>query len=279
MSAAPGLASERARPEPGGFPDVLRFEAARRVRVTAIIAVYLAVFGGFYVWLGPQLIFGTQMQEILETLPPAMKALLGFESLGSLEGLLASEFYTFGWIVGLGGYVAYSAAGSVAGDVQTDRMDTLLAAPIARDSVLLGKYLALLGPIVGVNVLVPATLYAASVVVGEPLAWADLAVVHVLSVPYLLVWGAVGLLVGVLVPRARVAGRLALGLVFGAWVVESFLVTTDYARAGAVSPTRYFDPPAVLVHGTYDLTGAGLLLASAAALVAASLLWFRRRDV
>lgn len=244
-----------------------------------VIAVLFSLFGWLYIWLGPEIVAGEGFQELLEALPTALNELFGFESFTSLEGLLASEFYTFGWIVGLGGYLAYSAAGSVAGDLQNDQMDALLAAPVARRSVLLGKYFALLVPIVVINVLVPVALYLESVVVGEPIAIVDLVVVHLLSIPYLLFWGASGLLLGVVVRGGRRAGRVALGMVFAAWIYESFITTTDYESAGAISPTRYFDPPEVLVHGTIDIGGAILLLVVAAVLVALSLVWFDRSDV
>lgn len=258
---------------------VARFEGRNRIRVTIILSVLFSLFGALYLWIGPELIAGQAVQQMLDSMPEIVNELFGFESLQSLEGLLASEFYTLGWIVGLGGYLAYTAAGTVAGDLRDERMDTLLAGPVSRRSVLLGKYLALLVPIVVLNVVVPAALYAGAIAVDTPLAIGDLAIVHALSIPYLLFWGAVGLLLGVIVRGGRRAGRVGLGLVFAAWLFESVISTTDYAWIGGLSPARYFDPPAVLVRGTYDIAGAGVLLAATAVLVGISLLWFRRFDI
>ncbi|MFB6151497.1 MAG: ABC transporter permease subunit [Haloarculaceae archaeon] len=279
MSAETGGTATDASPGDGALVAVARFEGRNRLTITGVIAVLFALFGGMYVWLGPQLVAGDAMQDLLDAMPAVLTELFGFESLTSMEGLLASEFYTFGWIVGLAGYLAYSAAGTVAGDLRDDRMDTLLAGPVSRRGVLLGKYLALLVPVLALNVVVPAGLYAASVAVGDPLAVEPLVVVHLLSIPYLLLWGAVGLFLGVTVRRGRTAGRIALGLVLFGWIFESVVSVTDYAWLGAVSPMRYFDPPAAFVHGTYDVAGAGLLAVVAVALVAASQAWFRRRDL
>lgn len=273
-----GTVSKAAPPE-GGFLTVARFEGRNRLRITGVIAALFLLYGAMYIWLGPELVAGDAMTDLINAMPPVLNELLGFESLASLEGLLASEFYTFGWLVGFGGYLAYSAASSVAGDLRDDRMDTLLAAPIARRSVLVGKYLALLVPIVIVNTIVPVGLYAASVAVGDPLSVGPLAAVHVLSIPYLLLWGAVGLVVGVVVRRGRTAGRVSLGLVFFGWIFESVVGITDYAWLGGVSPMRYFEPPAVLVHGTYDLPGAGLLLVVAVVLMVLGNAWFERGDL
>ncbi|WP_435115761.1 ABC transporter permease [Halolamina sp. C58] len=258
---------------------VARFEAERRLRVAAVVAALLSAYGAMFVWIGPSFVAGEEMQALLDALPPVLNELLGFESLASLEGLLAGEYYTFGWLVGLAGYVAYTAAGAVAGDVETGRMDTLLAAPVARGSVLLGNYLALLVPILGATLLTPAVLYGTSVLVGEPLSVERLVALHALIVPYLLCWGAAGLLLGVVVGRSRTAGRVALALVFGSWLAESVLGVSDYAWAGAVTPTHYLDPSAVLVGGEYDLMGAGVLLLAAAVLLGLSRRAFARRDV
>lgn len=272
----PGAGSGGATP---AFLAVARYEGRNRLLVTGVLAVAFSLFGGLYLWIGPDLVAGEQVQAMLDAMPAALNELFGFESLASLEGLLASEFYTLGWTVGLGGYVAYTAAGSVAGDLRHDRMDLVLAGPVARRSVLLGKFLALLVPVAVLNVVVPAALYAGSVAVDAPLPVVDLAVLHALSVPYLLFWGAAGLAVGVVVRGGRRAGRVAIGLVFLGWLFESVISTTDHAWLGRVSPTRYFDPPAVLVEGTYDVAGAVVLLAGTVALVGLAGLWFRRHDV
>lgn len=258
---------------------VTLYESRRRLRMAAILAVLYVLLGWLYIWVGPELVAGEGIQEMIDAMPPVMRDLLGFESLATLGGLLASEYYTLGWIVGLAGYVAYSAAGRVAGSLVSNRMDSLLAGPVARSSVLSGTYLALLVPILVLNAVVPVALYVGSVVVGSPLPIVDLAVVHLLSVPYLLFWAAVGLLLGVLLRGGRRAGRVALGLVFAGWLVESVLGSTDYAAFGVIFPNRYYDPPAVLVNGTYDLVGAGGLLVATLVVLGVAQMWFDSRDL
>lgn len=272
-------AETRRRVETGSWADVLRYEAERRLRISFVIAVGLSLFGLLFVWIGPQIVSTGNVDQIAESLPPAMRELLGFESLASIAGLLASEFYSLGWLVGLGAYVAYTAASRVGGDVESDRMDLLLAAPVSRSAVLLGTYLALLVPILVANVVVPAALYAGSVIVGEPLPLDALVALHALSVPYLLCWGAVGVLLGVRLKRGRTAGRVALGIVFASWLLESLVVGTDFEWLSDLSPVHYLQPPEVLVHGTYDLTGAGLLFGAAAVVFLLARASFARADL
>ena len=133
---------------------IARYEAERLVMPALVVAVALSLFGSLYVWIGPQVTAGVDIEAMTEALPPAMRALFGLESLGSVAGLLASEFYTLGWIVGLAAYVAYLAAVRIASGVETERLDATLAAPTPRASVLAGTFLALLVPIVVVNAVV-----------------------------------------------------------------------------------------------------------------------------
>jgi ABC-2 type transport system permease protein len=281
MSTERGAASrsETGARRGGSTLAIARFEGEQRLRITGVLAVVFALFGGMFIALAPDIVATGAYDDLIESIPPAMQALVGLENFSSIEGVVSGEYYTFTWIVGLGGYLAYSAAGSVAGDLKNDRLDTVMSAPISRTNVLLGKYLGLLVPVVILNIVVPITLYLGSVIVDMPISLTDLVVLHVLSAPYLLCWTAIGLFVGVVVRRGRTAGRVAVGIVVAAWLVESVVAATEYEWVGALSPMRYFDPPAVLVNGTYGVVDAGVLLVIAVVFLIASRQWFIRSDL
>jgi ABC-2 type transport system permease protein len=215
----------------------------------------------------------------MEAFPPAVRQAFGVASLNTMEGFLSAELYAFGWVLLLGLYFAYAAAGLVADDVERGRMDLLLSLPVRRRRVVAEAYTSLLVPIAVLNVVVPVVVYVATALVDAPVDPVDLVVVHALSVPYFLATAGLGLLASVVADRVSVAQRAALGVLFGLFLVDSVAAGTDYDALGALAPMRYYDPTAVLVEGSYDLAGAALLLAAAAVLVAASALWFGRRDV
>jgi ABC-2 type transport system permease protein len=212
-------------------------------------------------------------------MPPALRAAFGIQALGSIEGFLAAELYSFGIVLLMGLYLAYSAASVIADDVEDERMDMLLALPVTRSKVLLEKFSALLVPIAVVNIVLPVVVYGGVLAIGESLSVADLLMAHALSVPYLLATASVGLLASVWFDRTGLAQRAAMGVVFGLFLVDSVVTDTDFAALGALSPTRYYDPAAILVRSEYDLLGAALLLGGAAVLVAASRAYFQRKDI
>jgi ABC-2 type transport system permease protein len=259
--------------------ETVRYEVEGRLRGSLALSVLIAILGAFYVAMWPSFA-DVDLDQFLEAWPPALRELFGVESLASIEGFLATELYQFVWVLLLGLYVAYSAAGLIAGDVERGRMDLLLSLPVTRTRLLLEKFASLLAPVLLVNLVVPVVVLGSVLAIGETIDRPALVAVHVLSVPYLLACGAIGLVLSVLVDRADVANRLALGVVFGLFLVQSVTAVTEgYEWLGQVSPTAYYDPTAILVHNEYDLVGAAVLLAATVVLVAVAAVLFRRKDL
>ncbi|MEZ3143854.1 ABC transporter permease subunit [Halobaculum sp. MBLA0143] len=256
-----------------------RYAARRRLRGAVVVAGGLSVLTLLMVSLYPDVAANVDLDAYTESLPPAFQAAFGIETLGTVEGFLATELYAFGWVLLLGVYFAYTAAGVVARDVETGRMDLLLSLPMGRRRLLAEATLSLLVPLVAVNALVPVVVYASVAWIGESIAVTDLVVVHLASVPYLLATAAVGVGASVVADRAAVAQRAAAGVVFGLYLVESVVADTDLEALGALSPTHYYDPTAILVRGTHDPGGAVVLLAATAVVWTASSVYFTRRDV
>jgi len=242
------------------------------------MAAGLSVLAAMAVWAYPSFASSIDIDELLAAYPEPLLAAFGVRSMATLGGFLAVELYAFGWVLLFGLYLAYEGAGVLAGDVGRRRMDLLLSLPVSRERVVVERFLALAVPVAVVNAVVAVVVLAAAAV-GEPLSTADLLAVHALSVPYLFACAAVGLACSAVASRAAPAQRAALGLTFGLYLVESLAGDTALEPVGALAPTRYFDPSAVLVDGTYDVAGAAVLLAMTAALVAAAAAWFARRDV
>lgn len=186
----------------------------------------------------------------------------------------------FLWLLGLGIYFAYAAAGMIADDIESDRMDLLLSFPVSRSQLLLEKFASLLLPLLLLNVVVGGVTYGLVVAIGETIDPMYLALAHLLSIPYLLVCATIGLVLSVLVDRAAIAERAAIGVVFVLWLVESAVgAAEDFAWIQYVSPTHYYSPTPVLIDGTYELMDTGILLAGFLGLLIVSQVLFQRRDI
>ncbi len=263
------------------FRAIARYEGRQRLRGSLYLGVGAALFALMYALFFPSIQESSaEIEEYVQNLPPAVRAAFGAESLTTIEGFLATEFYQFVWLLLLGLYLAYRAAGTIAGDVESERMDLVLAAPVSRASVVTGTYLSFLVPVVVLNLVAFVGVYASVLLAGETIAITRLVVVHALSVPYLLACTGLGLVASVATARTDLAQRGTVGLIFGLFLVDSVSTATDgFEWVGAVSPTRYYDPTAVLVRAEYDLVGAAVMLVVAVVLVAVSRAVFRRRDL
>lgn len=145
----------------------------------------------------------------------------GIEALGTIEGFLGGQIFNFVWLLGLGLYFAYAAGRLIASDIEDERMDLLLSFPVPRSRLLVEKFASLLLPLVTLNVVVGGVIYVLVLAIGESIDPVHLALAHLLSIPYLLVCAAIGVVLSVLVDRAAVAERAAIGVVFVLFLVES----------------------------------------------------------
>lgn len=259
--------------------EVTRYEAERRLLGTLAIAAGLSALTALFLAIGPSVMEEVDFAEFAEAYPEALQTAFGLEGLGTFAGFLATELYQFAWIILLGLYFAYLGGGTVAGDVESDRLDLLLANPVSRAQVLLEKYAALVPSMVIINAVVGTVVFVGAALVDEAIPFADVFMVHLLSLPYLLATAAIGLLYSVLTSRQALAQRGAIATVFGLFMLDSFVTDTDFGVLGAFSPSRYYDPTAVLVDSSYDLMGALVLCEAAVLLVVVSLLVFQRRDI
>jgi ABC-2 type transport system permease protein len=259
--------------------ETARYETRRRLRGTAVLTGAISLYAAFVVWYFTAL-EGVDYETIFQDLPPAMIEAFGIEALGTVEGFLGAQIFNFVWLLGLGVYFAYAAGGLLAGDIETERLDLLLSFPVSRSRLVLEKFASLLLPLVVLNVVVGGVIYVLVCAIGESIDPAHLLLAHLLSVPYLLVCAGIGLVCSVLVTRAAVAERAAIGLVFLLYLVESVVGGgTDFAWLQYVSPTNYYDPTPLLIGGAYDPADSVVLLGMVLALLLVSGVVFQRRDV
>lgn len=259
--------------------ELARYGARKRVKGALVLSVGLSAFSAMYVAFFPSVSEGIDLDAYIDSMPQAFVEAFGLRALGSIEGFLATELYTFAWIILLGLYIAYSAASLIASDIEHDRMDVILALPVSRSRVVGEKFLEIAPGILLINVVVAAVTWVATRAIGHPIGTWDLIAVHLLSLPYLFACAGIGLAYSVVVDRASIAQRAAMATVFGLFLLESLVSGTDWSWVGAIAPMRYFEPTDILVDGTYDIAAAGILVAATVVLVTASQWYFTRRDI
>lgn len=259
--------------------ETARYEARRRIRGAAILTAGVGAYAGFIVWYFTVL-EGIDYEDVFQELPPAMLEAFGIESLSTIEGFLGAQVFNFVWLLGLGLYFAYVGGGTIAGDVETERLDLLLSFPVTRARLLVEKFAALLVPMIAVNALGGPIIYLFVVAVGESIPVENLFLAHLLSIPFFLVCAAIGLVFSVAVDRAAIAERGAVGTVFALYLVESVVGGADtYDWIQYLSPTQYYEPTPILIDGTFDAIDSAVLLVAFVGLLLLAQTLFKRRDI
>ena len=257
---------------------ILRTESRQRVRGPIYITIVLWIFTALYFAVFPG--FSEEAEEITDAFPEYIFDLFGLEALHTIEGFIAAELYSFFWSLLVAIYFAYIGAGLIAGDVETRKLDLTLSNPISRESVLLQKVASLCVPLVILNVGLSVLVYVGSIIIGERINPVAIAMVHFLSIPYLLVCAAIGLFLSVIVDRVRTARSAAFGIVILLWLIDAFSrLQEDFRWVGRFTPSRYWEEADILVHEQYALVDAGILLTVFFILVSIALFIFTRQDI
>ena len=257
---------------------ILGIESTRRIRSSAALLVVLTIFSILYLSIFPS--FKEDAEDLAEAFPGFFYDMFDIEALHTIEGFIAAEIFSFFWTVIVAVYFAYIGATMVSVDIHERRMDLTLSNPIKRESVVVQKLLSLWVPLAILNIGLFVLLLAGSNVINEPLDPIALAMVHLLSIPYLLVCTAIGLLLSVWLSHPRSSKAAAVALVLVLWLVDAVSrMTPDYRWIGDVTPSRYYEHTAILVRQEYSLFDAGLLLLVFSVLVVIATALFLRKDI
>lgn len=257
--------------------EIARFEAWRRLRGALALSVGIGAFALLFSSFYPS-VEEIDVEAYTESMPELFRELFNVAAMTSIEGFLAVELNAFVWVLLLPLYLGYLGAGLVAGEADADRLDVSLSLPISRSRLLVARTGGLAPVLLVPNVLVPPIVFGGVLAVGEWVDPAVLVAVHALSVPFLAACAAIGVASSVLVLDGDLARRLAMGVLFGLYLLESLSVVADRAWLGAVSPMRYYDPTEIMVDRSVATLDVLALLAITGVVLALAVVRFQRVD-
>ncbi|ELY45019.1 ABC transporter permease subunit [Natronorubrum sulfidifaciens] len=257
---------------------ILRNESRTLLRGTITLTGLLVLLSAFLLVVFPSIQEEAALFEAVY--PEYLLLMLGVEELHTIEGFVGGYIFPFIWILLAGLYFAYVSAGMISRDVRTRQLDLTLAGPVSRESVVLQKVGALWLPLVALNLGLVAVLLVGTPLLDESLEFGALVMVHLLGIPYLLVCAGVGIVCSVVFDRVETAQATALVVVFVLWLIDGLSqLNPEYEWIGNLTPSRYYDPSAILVHEEYAFLDAGVLLAAFLVLLGVAILIFVRRDL
>ena len=232
------------------------------------------------VMIGPMYnLLDEALLNLSDSLPEALLAAFGGGDMSTPEGWYQIE--TFGLMAPIAVMVTTVIIGgrALAGEEANRTMGLLLANPIRRSTVVLQKTFAMVLAALVVGIATFAGVAGGSLVGGLGMSIGNIAATSLLLTLLGLAFGAVALALGAATGRVPVAIYGAVGLALVFFLLNAFLPLSDRLAGWAkVSPFYYYLGSDPLVNGMH--WGHGALLAGlAVALIALSVVLFRRRDL
>jgi ABC-2 type transport system permease protein len=219
-----------------------------------------------------------QLEQLLDTLPREIMALVGsLDAVFSPAGFLDARYFTFMPLI-LGIFAVIVGSGLIATDEENGTLDLILAQPVRRAHVYLGRWLAFLTALGAILVMAWLGLW-----LGTGLSSLNLTALEAfrpfVSLFALLGWfGTLALLLSMILPSRRLAASVS-GLV----VVASFFVDTLAAISSDLSSLAAWSPLAAYQGGKaindLDLSQFLSLILVSIVFVALGLWLFQRRDI
>ena len=219
------------------------------------------------------------MLEFLDNLPPAFKAMVGdVRAMVQLEGFLRAKLFDPLPLL-LAIFIVPRGAALIAGEIELKSIDLLMARPVPRWRVALGKFLALATATVIITAFVAAAAIICTRIIETYISAGYLVLSTLNALPLTWLFGALAMFFSSSLPRARHAS-LATGFI----VVASYMFETLRLLSTSI---RSWDEVSLFAHQKAGFTLAGvihwgpigLLVGLVVLMTIAAAVAFERRDL
>jgi ABC-2 type transport system permease protein len=218
------------------------------------------------------------LEGYIEVFPEEFMAFFGdFTAFGTPGGFLGVEFFSYMPLI-LGIFAVLIGSGLLVSDEESGRLDLVMAQPVSRTGLFLGRLLAFVAASVVIMALSWAGLAIPMNWSTMDLGWGQLVLPLLTILAQILLFGTLSLLLSMLLPSRRLAATTAGLLLVASFFLTGFAnINEDLEPVAKLSPLTYYQAQDAF-DGLNWSWMAGLL---GAALVFAVLGWwlFQRRDI
>jgi len=248
-------------------------------KTTIILAVLFMAMAAMYAGMFPS--FETMLLDMTDAaFIESFPFLPHIDQMHTYVGFLTLELYNIFWLLLLAIMFGFIAASSIAKEIEGKTIDLLLSNPLSRKQIVIEKFIGLIPMILIVNFSTMLVVMGITVALNESLNYANLVVVHLISLLYFLAVISIGLLLSAIIDDKMKSSIVMIAILIGMFVINSVsLMTPDYEVLGFLSFLHYFDTFTVLQSGTVDGIGLGVFVGVTVVCLIAAMLYFEKRDI
>ncbi len=218
--------------------------------------------------------------DLLESYPPALRNIFGFEDIHAfitLEGFLSVEMFSLAPLI-IAIFTITAGGGLLAGEEEKGTLDLLLSNPLPRWRLVLEKYAALVVALLLICLLTAAGLFIGAVIIEETVAGKKLLSGALNLFPITLLFGTLTLFLTSLL-RRRVAVGVGVALMIGTYLWNGLApMVPELEASRQYTPFYLYHAQEVLAEGI-RWGDWGILAGLSLALLLLSLPLFRRKDL
>ena len=248
-------------------------------RTTIILTLLFVLMTAMYAGMFPQ--FEEALYEMMSTgFGDSFNFLPHADQMATYVGFLTLELYQIFWLLILAIMIGFIAASSITKEIEAKTIDLLMSNPVSRKQIVFEKFIGLIPMFLIINFCTMLTVMGITVAINQTLDIGNLALVHIVSVPYFLAIISIGLLISVLVDEKIKASIIMIAIPFAMFFINSISLMTpnlEYLRSFTIF--NYFDIFDVLKFGDVDIAGLFIYIAIITVCLIASLIYFEHKDL
>jgi len=242
----------------------------------AIIAFLLAAMSKYQGYTKS----GTSINDLINTLPAGLSALLGFKGLDlqSAGGFFAMCVLYLAVMLGV--HAVLLGSGIVSKEETDKTIEFLCTKPVSRTHILFSKLLAALTAVVILNIVTLASSVVTMPLFTEgPSINSDILFLMP-SVFFIQLWFLIiGILFAAVTRRPRWAGMLSASVLLATFIISAFVDLSDKVSfLRYTTPFKYFDAKTIYAEHAYDIWYIVITLVAVTLMVAGSEFAYKRRD-
>lgn len=262
--------------------NIYKFEFRTRLKSVLTWSLSIAFLVIFFFSLYPA--FSKDASVLMDLLSKYPKEMLAAFGLNNIDPSTLLGFYAFLFIfiqLCLAIQASNYGFGLVSIEENELTADFLLSKPVSRPQVLTSKLLAAFTCLTITNLSVwLCTFIAIGIFRGDSKFEMQPIFLLLLSIAtFQLIFLSVGLVVSLLVKRVRSVTPYALGLAFGAYVINGFSGIFGEVKLELITPFKHFDAAFIVKNNAYNTPLVLLALAVSLLSLAASYWLYIRRDI
>jgi ABC-2 type transport system permease protein len=219
--------------------------------------------------------------DVFDTLPQAMKVILGF---GEFDVTAMSGFYAF-----LFPYIQLTVAihavllGSsiVAREERDKTTEFLIAKPISRKVILTSKLLAALTNVVIINIvcILSSLAIVSTFDTGEDIT-SEILLLHATMFLVQLIFLTLGAVIAATLPKSKRSGTVAVNILLAGFVITKITGLVEELKVlNIFAPLNYFNLEKAVKQGEVSMVITFLSIVLTAAFVVATYYFYQRRDM